>query len=210
MNSETPPAIRAVVFDLGSVLIGVDESLSTRAWADAASLPLEHVEKVYRDDMTYHRLECGELTIEDHHRQIASGLGSPIAFDDFLAGWNSVLLPPLPGAAELTAALAKSLRLVLLTNTNHAHADVWRAYCADLLSPFECVFCSHEMGLRKPDPAIYRRVIDYLDLPADAVAFVDDRADNVAAANGAGLRGIVHTDIPQTTSRLREMGVEIN
>ena len=53
---------------------------------------------------------------------------------------------------------------------------------------FRVAFSSCYMGLRKPEPAIYRRALDILGKPAERILFIDDRAENVAAAESVGMQ----------------------
>ena len=67
---------------------------------------------------------------------------------------------------------------------------------------FDAVVISGEVGLRKPDPAIYALAADRLGLPAAACVFVDDLDTNVHAAEAAGMTGVVHTGAEHTLPRL--------
>ena len=63
------------------------------------------------------------------------------------------------------------------------------------------------LGLRKPEAAIYKRALDILGRPAERVLFIDDRAENVAGAVGAGVRGIVFTGAESLRGELVSLGV---
>lgn len=208
-SNTTGSQIQAVVFDLGGVLIGVDNSRAIERWASATGLPVDRVAEVYWSDTLYQQMECGELTIQEYHRRTVDQLGKAMGFDDFLAGWNSVLGPPLPGVEQLIDGLRRSVRLACLTNTNASHAEVWRPQSAAVLDHFERVFCSHEMGLRKPDPRIFECVLDELSLPAEAVVFVDDRVENVQAAESIGMVGLQAEGPDQTITGLRKLGFSL-
>ncbi len=67
---------------------------------------------------------------------------------------------------------------------------------------FDTVVISGEVGLRKPDPAIYRPAAERLGLPPDQVVFVDDLAPNVRAAAAVGMVGVHHTDVGTTAGEL--------
>jgi len=69
---------------------------------------------------------------------------------------------------------------------------------------FDAVVISCEVGMVKPDPAIYRLCLERIGLPASEVLFVDDRADNLAAASVAGLRTL-HFEGPDAFDRLRAL-----
>lgn len=73
-----------------------------------------------------------------------------------------------------------------------------------LESLFDAVIISCEVGLAKPDPAIYRLSLEQLGLPASEVLFVDDRVDNLAGAAAVGLRTL-HFEGPGALARLRAL-----
>lgn len=62
------------------------------------------------------------------------------------------------------------------------------------LAEFDLVMMSNEVGLHKPDPEIFRLALELLAVEPAAALFIDDLAQNVAAAQALGLAGVVHTD----------------
>ncbi len=200
--------IRAVIFDVGHVLVDVRIADTARAWAAAAGVGLDAVRRVYRCDDTHERLERGEITLADYHAHVAAHLDGPLSLEAFTRGWCDVFGPVLPGVEAMLDRLDGRVRLVALSNTNEAHTAIWTERYRDLLSHFERIFTSHELGARKPEPASFRQVLDYLALPAAEIAFVDDCGENVAAAEALGLHGIVAADAGQITRDLARLGVE--
>jgi putative hydrolase of the HAD superfamily len=73
-----------------------------------------------------------------------------------------------------------------------------------LLSVF---FCSGYVGLRKPDPAIYRLALEVLQQPAEQVVFVDDREKNAAVASSLGMHGIHYTGSAALRAELKQLGL---
>jgi putative hydrolase of the HAD superfamily len=61
---------------------------------------------------------------------------------------------------------------------------------------------SDEVGLRKPDPAIFELVLRRLRLPASAAVFVDDAEPNLDGARAVGLRTVLHQDAARTRAAL--------
>jgi 2-haloacid dehalogenase len=96
----------------------------------------------------------------------------------------------LPGMAAIVAALAaRNVPLYALTNFSHEFWPPFRAREAALFAPFRDVLVSGEVKLIKPDPAIYALALDRFGLAPGEALFVDDRADNVAAAARCGFVG---------------------
>jgi len=78
---------------------------------------------------------------------------------------------------------------------------------AELASPQFYLEPSYLAGVMKPDPGIYREAERRFALEPPATVFIDDRADNVAAAGARGWAGIVHRDYAATLADLRRLGV---
>jgi HAD superfamily hydrolase (TIGR01509 family) len=99
-----------------------------------------------------------------------------------------------PGVARLIdEARAQGLRLAIATTTTRANVT---ALLQATLGPqsqrwFEVIATAQEVPLKKPDPAVYRWVLDRLGLPADAALAIEDSRNGLLAATRAGLRCIV-------------------
>jgi len=207
--SEPPqaPQILAAVFDLGGVIIDVHEQRPPGLWAASAGVCERDVARLYHNDTQYKLLACGKISMADYHRHIADRIGGPLSFEQFVDGWNAVLGGPLPGAQQLIAQLAGHVRLIVLSNTTACHTSVWSVTLADVLTHFERLFLSHEMGVRKPQPGSFRCVLDYLDLPPEQVAMIDDKPENISAAEALGMKGIVARGAESISRGLAELGL---
>lgn len=96
--------------------------------------------------------------------------------------WSSLT----PGVTDLIERLAaRGVRLALLSNAPHAMADA--LHRSATLHGFEALFFSCELGVCKPDPAIYTQMLDALDGTPEQTAFIDDREDNILAAKRLGI-----------------------
>jgi putative hydrolase of the HAD superfamily len=119
---------------------------------------------------------------------------------------ESVLLPDsaMPVLKELHAM--GGLSMGQLNNESRELNDMrLRQFGLDkLLSVF---FCSGYVGLRKPDPAIYRLAIEVLQKPADEIIFIDDREKNAAVASSLGIHGIHYTGSVALRAELKQLGL---
>lgn len=125
---------------------------------------------------------------------------TPPASDEALTdAWNAMLLPFPDAHLPLLEAFGAGYRIFLLSNTNALHIrcveqDFQRRFPdrKPFLQHFEKAYLSHELHLRKPQPKIYTYVLNDAGLQPDETLFVDDRAENVAAAAALGLHTILH------------------
>jgi putative hydrolase of the HAD superfamily len=134
----------------------------------------------------------------------------PRAFsaDDFFQFMltQSQLLPG--GAVGILAELSASDHYVLGALNNEAReTNEYRFTKFGLRNYFNVSLSSCYLGLRKPDLAIYRRSLDILGRPADRVLFIDDREENVAGAEAAGMKGIRFNGVDSLRRELVALGV---
>ena len=96
--------IQAAVFDLGGVIIDIRVEAIPRYWARALGANTEEIIDPFRQDTRYQRMERGEIDIHAYHAHTVELIGRPLAFEDFLEGWNSLLKGPVPGVEPGTCA----------------------------------------------------------------------------------------------------------
>lgn len=102
--------------------------------------------------------------------------------------WLAILTPEIADCSRLLRALrSRGVPVFALSNFGSDSFDIaLRHY--PVLAEFDRAYISGRMGVVKPDPQIYQRVETDCGLPAASLLFVDDRADNIAAAAGRGWR----------------------
>ena len=74
---------------------------------------------------------------------------------------------------------------------------------------FHHIVISSEVGMVKPDPAMFRYVLDKMSVQSQQAIFIDDNPKNVAAANDLGIHGIIFTGPPELKSALQALGVKL-
>lgn len=170
-----------VLLDMGGVLV----DLGTPA-ADMA-LPMSDAEfwRVWLGSEAVGEYETGRLALTEFCRRMGAefGLAAGGFTAERLARWR---LPLYPQVAATLRGLAGRYSLALLSNTNAMHWQAVRAQ-SDVFDAFSHVFLSYELGLHKPDRAIFEHVLDRLATPAADVVFIDDSERNVAAARELGI-----------------------
>ena len=201
--------IEAAIFDLGGVIFGISIDPIIRSWAESSGILPKEIAEKFKADSQYERFETGEISPEEYRAHICDTTGAQLSQEDFDRGWNCIYLDVLPGIKSILTEIRKYLRLVVLTNTNQIHARVWRARYTMILTYFEKIFASHEIGARKPEPEAFQTVLDYLDIEPGKVAFFDDNPDNAQGANAVGINGFVATSHLDVVAGLRSSGLVI-
>ena len=197
-----PSDYDAIVFDLGGVILDLDFSRTvdsfTQLFARDASVLYTQMSQVPLFD----RYERGETNSSEFRAQLGEffELGRTIADAELDAAWNA-LLGGIPQAKlRCLTRLAQGTRLFLLSNTNEIHIERflldYGARHESTFGPwsglFEQDYYSHRMGLRKPEPAIFARVLEEHGLNAGRTLFIDDNPFNVEAARALGMQARLH------------------
>jgi putative hydrolase of the HAD superfamily len=184
-----PGPIRGVLFDFGGVLHDMRWDVA-RALEDTHGLPRGAiVETLYRTP-TWEALQCGRgdraAWLAESHRLLESRAGRPLPplHDEWRAAQGAIA-----ANVALVRALRPPYRLGVLSNADASLPDRLRAPLA-IHDLFDVVVCSAEVGMAKPDPAIYRLAAERLGLPPEACVFIDDAEPNVEAARAVGMAAI--------------------
>jgi 2-haloacid dehalogenase len=122
-------------------------------------------------------------------------------------GWRTMLRGPIAESVAILAELrARGTRLYALTNFSTETWPIARERF-DFLSWFEDTVVSGEHGVVKPDPLIFEIAIRRFRLDPPRTVFIDDLAENVAAARAIGFRALHFTGAPGLRAGLRELGL---
>jgi putative hydrolase of the HAD superfamily len=197
-------AIRAVLLDFGGVYTTSPFGVFVEAAAELGATPGQVLGLVFgpydRDtDHPWHRLERGEIPLLDARQQIMK-----LASDAGLAFDPLVILARMArggGAREVVVAATRrlrerGLRTALVTNNAREFSAGWRSLIP-IAELFDAVIDSSEVGVRKPDPAIFALALRELGgVAPEETVFLDDFPGNVAAARALGMHGVLVEDDP--------------
>lgn len=196
-----------ILFDVGGVLLtnGWDRGERAAAVAhfglDAAALEIRHEEVM-------DAWERGEIDL-NQYLDVAV-FYEPRAFSrseffSFMLA-QSQKLPH--GALHILAELAESNSCLIGALNNEAReTNEFRFAHFGLRRYFKVALSSCYVGLRKPEPAMYRRALDILGCAPERVLFIDDREENVAGGLAAGMKAIRFTEADALRGELRSLGV---
>jgi epoxide hydrolase-like predicted phosphatase len=197
---------RGLLIDWGGVLTtSLFRSFSD--FCDRESLDPKAVAQAFSGDPDARKMlveyECGRMD----ERTFEIGLAQRLGVSDVdLADRLFEGLGAEPSIIEaVVAAKRAGVRTGLLSNSWGARYD--RSRWDEM---FDVLVISGELGIRKPDPEIYRLAAERLGLPGSEIVFVDDIPRNLEPAEQAGMATIHHTDPAETIRRLEEiLGVEL-
>jgi putative hydrolase of the HAD superfamily len=199
-------APKALLFDLGGVLVDIDFSHALQAWAPYSALPFEGLRARFKYDAAYERHERGQMGGEAYFGHLARVLELSATAEDIERGWNSIFVSEILETRLLVQALRKTTPCYGFTNTNASHQATWSRLYPGVVQAFDRIFASHEIGLRKPEPDAFMRICELTQVPPEGFMFFDDLAENVQAARDIGFRAVLvrsTEDVRQALSRVR-------
>lgn len=184
------PNTKAIVLDFGNVVAHIDFQETFRTWGRLSTKPTDHFRSRFSMDEAYHRHERGEIGPDQYFEHLGQVFGVKMEYDQWVAGWNAMFLEPVPGIEPLLPRIKDRVPLALFSNTNNLHKRFWKAKYRSLLTHFDRIFTSDELGHRKPEAAAFAAVARELGVVASEILFLDDTIENVEGAQRAGYQAI--------------------
>lgn len=184
--------IKAIIFDLGGVIMNLDQEKTLRAFkrlgADLDMINLES--SIFKD------FETGKMNADQFSQGLKGMIQGPLHDELIRNAWNAMMLDVPKDRLNLIRTLKKQFRIYLLSNTNEMHIEYFRNYLreSEVLEEwddlFDHQFLSYEIGLRKPDKEIYTHVTDTLLLEPENCIFIDDSLANIKGAAKVGYQTV--------------------
>jgi len=200
--------VRAVIFDIGRVLIRLDVARATKYLASGTSLSPQELWLAIEKDPRWKDWQEGRIAARDWHLHLKQRFGGTATFEQFTDAWNLVLGPEPILSNGLLEKLSKNYRLGLLSNTDPIHvAYIESRY--DFFSYFPVRIYSCAIGAAKPNPLIYREALRACRVRAEEAVYVDDIPAYVEAARRLGMAGIQFQSSEQLVLALHDLGLQI-
>ena len=197
-----------VLCDLGGVAVDVESDRLMHQVSQLTGQSFEEVQAaVYHQDLLL-PFELGHIRAQDYYQGLQKSLKLRWTYDQFARAWTEIFRENIETTAILSR-LKKRHRIFALTNTNILHLDYIRRTVPSLSEIFEGWIASCDVGLRKPDPQIYRHALQLTGARAEQTIYIDDRPEMVEAGKGAGLIAIRFLSSRQLEQDLQAVGLNL-
>ena len=185
----------------GSAVVLPSPTAAPAPGSDGVVAQVEQADDVPPGTSPVHRLERGEMSVDDFEAALAGALaqrGSPVA----AAGLTRRMLEEFDALDDSMLGLVKRAREAGLATAMLSNS--WGNPYPDVLMDglFDAVVISGEVGMRKPELRIYRHTAELLGVPPGECVMVDDLPHNVSAAAAAGMVGVLHRSYEETLGEL--------
>ncbi len=180
---------RALLVDLGKVLVGFDHQVTCDRLAEATGVPAGRLRPVLFGELEA-EFDRGRLRPEEFFRACEERASLPRLSDNAWAGAWRDIFHPLPEALEALSRVDRKVRRVLVSNTNELH---WEGVLGvfDPRSLFDDLVLSFRVGAVKPEPAFWEAALSAAACGPGECLYADDRPELVAAAAARGIPGFV-------------------
>jgi putative hydrolase of the HAD superfamily len=196
--------IEIIVSDLGKVLLPFDTEPVWEQLIEACP-ECSDTRGVFHQVFTEADLGKGLTDPEEFYRRLVHWTGMTLSFQDFCRIWSDMFWEDDATISLILSAPVRERHI--LSNTNAIHWDWILKRHGEMVSRFDRHWVSHEMGLEKPDPAIYEQVIRETGLPPEAHVFIDDIEENVEGARSVGMIGVHHPDAERLKGEFERLGL---
>jgi glucose-1-phosphatase len=190
---------KAVVFDLGKVLVDFDYSIAARKLAQVSAKPAGEIQKMLDHSPLLYRLESAGITNREFYGEFCREAGFEGNYDLFAAAFGNIF-SEMPEMIRFQEQLrSKGVPTYILSNTNDiAIGHIRRNF--PFFANFDGYVLSYEQRALKPHSPIYEAAERMIGARADNLVFIDDRADNCEGAAKRGWRTICHRHPAETIS----------
>jgi len=187
--------IKNIIFDYGNVIFLLDFQKLRDSWVN---IGIDSPNAFYSHGVqnpVFDSFDRGLISVDEFRSFIREQSGkTDLKDEDIDATWNSLLLGVDEGTHDVLDELNKKYRTFLLSNINQIHYDYIMNYLKqefgfeDNEHLFEKTYYSHFLGIRKPDPIIFEKVLSENGLKAEETLFIDDIAENLEGAKALGIQ----------------------
>jgi putative hydrolase of the HAD superfamily len=196
-----------VVFDYGIVLTGPPDAEAWAAMKRITGLPGERFESLFWANRQAY--DEGKLTGITFWQKLLREAGLPLDQVEELNRWDGRLWGGVNTAMVgwQRALHERGLQTAILSNMGDSVlAHILNEH--PWISRFDVLVWSFQLGIGKPDPAIYRYTLGKLGVLPEEVLFIDDKRENVEAAQALGIQGILYSSVERLREDLIAAGLE--
>jgi putative hydrolase of the HAD superfamily len=198
------PDIKAVIWDMGGVLLREEDASPRLKLAEQHSIDLEKLYQLVFNSRSAKLAGIGAISEDDHWITVARELGIP---EDSLSDFRNTFWSGDRVDAtliEFLQSLRPEYKTALLSNAWTGTRKALEEYY-NCLGVFDAVVISAEVKLAKPDPAIYRLILDQLKVAPREAIFVDDLIENIQSACDLGINAVHFRNTGQTLADVRAL-----
>jgi len=198
-----------ILFDLGGVIIDLDYKKTYQELHKLAMIKNSSIDHKLIIDEIAQNFEQGLISTELFINKILHHSQPSVHAKEVIDAWNAMLLDIPEKRLHWLQRLSQHFSIGILSNTNALHIKWVNHFLQkqygkeDFYQYVPNTFFSHDLGDRKPNPSIYRKVASRLGLPTHQILFIDDNLQNVSAALSTGMHALHSPEQIEIMDQLR-------
>jgi epoxide hydrolase-like predicted phosphatase len=205
--------IKAIIFDLGGVIVYLDFSnfynrIIAQSPLNKPQTPI--MLEFFRQSDIYHQ---GNMS-EDEFYQLACEILQVCDLNksEFFFAFNSIISGFNNDAIELLKKISytNKYKLLALSNINSSHWDFLLNRKWEFIEYFDELILSHEVHLMKPNPQIFKYAIERAGCKPEEIVYIDDGINNIRVAQKLGVIGIHFTNVEELKKELLKVDIKVN
>jgi putative hydrolase of the HAD superfamily len=201
--------IKAIIFDLGNVVVDFDHRIAARRISKFTPKTPEEIFNLFFDSELTALFEEGRISPQDFFSGVKEILNLGLSYEEFLPIWNEIFFLSDKNHAVygLAKTLKKKYKISMLSNVNILHFEYLKRNF-NVFDAFTHIITSYEAGVKKPDPLIYKKTLEAMEVLPSEAFYTDDRSELVQSAKELGIRGFVFKGVEQLRADLCGAGVD--
>ena len=192
------------LFDIGHVLVDFETEDFLHRVARETGRAVEPLSEYDMEKID--EVEKGEISDAEYVEYLNESKGLSWTVVDLITIWSRMFRVNETGRGLFLNAMKAGVLVYTLSNIAKHHIDAIESNWGGFFDGAAGLFLSYQIGVRKPDPVIYRYVLDELGAKGEQCFFVDDRPENIDAARGAGIQA--HQFIPENHAAIQSAAAD--
>ena len=210
VRSFRPRGIKAIIFDLGNVLIDFDHRIAAKKLSKLTDKTGEEIYNLFFDSPATHDFESGKISPESFFSKVKATLNLNMSYNEFVPVWNEIFFFSEKNLQvfNIASELKKRYRMALLSNINVLHFEYIKE-TFPVLEAFHNIVVSFEAHSIKPEPEIYGKTLDILGTSAEETFYTDDRKELVESAVALGIKSFQFIGALDLKNDLKSCGINL-
>lgn len=198
--------IKTLFFDMGNVLVFFSYEKMISQVSTLTGISPTSIQQFLLQDGHLLRYETGSLTDLDLYQKAKKIAPNTFSLEAFQEALSAIFTPNIPLFPILEHLKREHIRLILLSNTSHAHLTYLEKHFS-FLPYFDDRVLSFKVGFAKPDPRIYEYALQIAGAEPHECFYFDDIPEYIEAAQKAHLPGALFTDHHSCIATLKNLGL---
>ena len=197
--------MKALLFDLGGVLVDIDFQLAFEQFEKLGQLEQIEIENRFQMDQAYRDHEVGKIEWSEYTSHLRYKLKLNASDGDIATAWNAIFKDQIGGTVNIIKQINANIDCFMFSNTNTKHHEFWNDKYPQVVSLFKQVFVSSELGLRKPDVESFEEIGRITGYEPKDFIFFDDTQENIDGAISAGLDAVLVNNSDDVIRKLTKL-----